>query len=106
MRKLLLAFVVTMAFAAIARPLDASAHAALLRAEPGENSYVQRAPAEVTLVFSEPVSARQSSIQVLDANGNALVLPPATPFALSGCSPELELLSVCLPAAPPTRLLP
>jgi len=76
-RKVLLAFVVTMALAAVARPLDASAHAALLRAEPGENSYVQRAPAEITLVFSEPVSARQSSIQVLDANGNALVLPPA-----------------------------
>ncbi|MCC6387054.1 MAG: copper resistance protein CopC [Dehalococcoidia bacterium] len=77
MRRTLLAVFVAMAIVAMARPMGASAHAALLRAEPGENSYVQRAPAEVALVFSEPLSARQSSIQVLDANGNALVLPPA-----------------------------
>lgn len=35
--------------------------------------------------------------------GDALVLPPAMPYALTGCSPDLELLEVTLPARFTTR---
>ena len=48
---------------------SASAHATIVRAEPGENSFLQAAPNRVLLVFSEPLDAAQSEITLLDARG-------------------------------------
>lgn len=47
----------------------AVAHATLVRAEPGENAFLQAAPNRVLLAFSEPLDAAQSDITVLDARG-------------------------------------
>jgi copper transport protein len=55
------------ALAALAGP--ASAHAVLLRSEPGAQSVLQRAPSGVRLVFSEPVEVERGWIRVLDPSG-------------------------------------
>ena len=53
----------------ILRADPAGAHAALVSAEPAENAFLQRAPGEITLRFSEPLAPDNSSIRVLDAAG-------------------------------------
>ncbi|MGE5594965.1 MAG: copper resistance protein CopC [Hyphomicrobiales bacterium] len=74
-RSLTLSIVLTVLCLFIGSTGEASAHAVLVRSEPAENAFLQRAPAEVTLVFSEPVDARASTIQLLDATGKAVPLP-------------------------------
>ncbi len=54
------------------QPGSALGHAALVRSDPPENSFLQRAPAEVSVTFSEPVDSRASSLQLLDARGQPL----------------------------------
>lgn len=49
---------------------EASAHAALVRAEPPENAFLKSAPIEVSLQFSETIDDRASGIRLLDAAGN------------------------------------
>jgi copper transport protein len=57
------------------RPGTALGHAALLRAEPSPNAFLQRPPAQVSLSFAEPVDEKNSGIRVLDARGAELALP-------------------------------
>ena len=47
----------------------AEAHAVLLRVIPSANQQLQSAPAEIRLLFSEPVDPRFSSVAVVDATG-------------------------------------
>ncbi|WP_035847070.1 copper resistance CopC/CopD family protein [Kitasatospora azatica] len=47
----------------------ASAHAALVRTDPGQNSVVATAPEAVTLTFSEGVTLAEDSVRVLDPSG-------------------------------------
>ncbi|TDT28493.1 copper transport protein [Streptomyces sp. BK208] len=48
----------------------ASAHAALTSTDPGDGSVLRRAPARVTLTFSESVGLRDDSFRVLDPGGH------------------------------------
>lgn len=57
------------------RAPGASAHAALIRAEPAENAFVQQPPPAITVAFSEPVELRQSGIRLVDATGQDVPLP-------------------------------
>jgi copper transport protein len=67
-RTLLLLFLaVTGALLAGAAP--ASAHAALTGSNPTQGSVVDKAPAQVSLTFSEQVSLNDESLQVLDPKG-------------------------------------
>ncbi|MBD0423518.1 copper resistance protein CopC/CopD [Streptomyces sp. TRM S81-3] len=47
----------------------ASAHAALTGSDPRQGAVVDKAPAQVTLTFSEPVSMDDDSLRVLDPKG-------------------------------------
>ncbi|MGV9548421.1 copper resistance CopC/CopD family protein [Streptomyces ardesiacus] len=48
----------------------ASAHAALVGTDPGDGAVLERAPAHVTLTFSESVGLRDDSFRVLDPGGH------------------------------------
>ncbi len=75
-------------------PGQAEAHAALVRSEPAANAFLQRPPGQVLLGFSEPVDAKQSGIQLLDATGKILRLP----------APDLSrtgVVTVQVPQLPP-----
>ncbi|MFD5314615.1 copper resistance protein CopC, partial [Streptomyces ardesiacus] len=48
----------------------ASAHAALDGTDPGDGAVLERAPAHVTLTFSESVGLRDDSFRVLDPGGH------------------------------------
>ncbi|MFG3251358.1 copper resistance protein CopC [Streptomyces sp. NPDC048187] len=48
----------------------ASAHAALTSTDPGDGAVLRRAPARVTLTFSESVGLRDDSFRVLDPGGH------------------------------------
>lgn len=73
---------------ALSQPQASSAHAALRSSDPGPNAFLQRAPARVTLQFTEPIDARSSSVQVLDARGQVVETPPAR---VSGLTMQVEL---------------
>ncbi|MCC7365395.1 MAG: copper resistance protein CopC [Dehalococcoidia bacterium] len=93
-RRVLLVFVAALLVVMLRGSTDAEAHAALLRSEPAANAYLQRAPGEITLVFSEPVDLRVSEVHVLDAAGLELILEPlqlgADGFTLRQPLPQLE----------------
>jgi copper transport protein len=57
------------------RPDRALGHAALVRADPAPNSFLQRAPAQVSLSFAEALDESNSVIRLLDANGSEIKLP-------------------------------
>jgi copper transport protein len=56
----------------------ASAHAELERTTPASGSRLARPPAEVTLVFSEPVDLLDGGIRLLSARGRAIPTPEPT----------------------------
>lgn len=57
--------------------LSASAHAALLASTPEANAILDAAPAQVELLFSEPVEEGFSTIDVLNAAGDSVAAGPA-----------------------------
>lgn len=61
---------VVMALALLAGAGPAAAHAHLLSVDPPDGTVLAESPAEVTLTFSEPVSADLGGVQVLDADGD------------------------------------
>lgn len=90
--KRLLGFLLVVAVmaAAVVRPESADAHATLVRAEPSPNAFLQTAPTDLTLVFSEPIDARISSVSVLDAAGQPLALGDTELFS-DGLSLRVQL---------------
>jgi copper transport protein len=74
----------------LAHPAVGAGHAALVRAEPAENAFLQRAPADVTLVFSEALDERASAITVLDAAGQAVATDPPE-FTAAGQGMRVKL---------------
>lgn len=60
--------------ALLLRPQAALGHAALVRSEPAANSFLQQAPRDVTLVFSESIDASNSGVRLLDAAGGEVAL--------------------------------
>lgn len=68
LRRLLAALAVVLAtLGALASP--ASAHALLLRSEPGGNATLKTSPAAVRLHYSEPVEVQFGAVRVLNADG-------------------------------------
>ncbi|MFE9806234.1 copper resistance CopC/CopD family protein [Streptomyces sp. NPDC005227] len=67
-RTLLLLFL-AVAGALLAGAAPASAHAALTGSDPKQGSVVAKAPAQISLTFSEQVSMNDSSLRVLDPKG-------------------------------------
>lgn len=76
MRRAALGIVLVVAVGIIAlRPAGtALGHAALVVADPAPNAYLQRAPGQVSLTFSEPLDSRASKIRLLDATGAEIAL--------------------------------
>lgn len=50
----------------------AFAHASLVQSNPAPNSFVQKAPTEIGLLFAEPVDHTATRIQLLDAQGHPI----------------------------------
>ncbi len=73
-----LVVVIAGAMMALSQAAPLSAHATLRASEPGANAFLQRAPGAIVLTFTEPIDARSSSIQVLDAAGRVIETPVAT----------------------------
>ncbi|CAL9509463.1 hypothetical protein SUDANB176_03621 [Streptomyces sp. enrichment culture] len=89
-RTLVLLFLaVTGALLAGAAP--ASAHAALTGSDPRQGAVVDRAPAQVSLTFSEPVAVSDDAVRVLDPKGKRVDRgAPANP---SGTTYSVRLVS-------------
>lgn len=66
---LALAATILIAALAMLAPDSASAHAILLRVDPAASRTLPDAPAEVRLLFSEPIDAQFSRVQVFDGTG-------------------------------------
>jgi len=79
--------------AALARPADVSAHAALVASDPGANSFLKNPPVDVVLTFSEPIAPGSSSVRVLDATGANVPVPVVTfsgnGYTMRGTLPSL-----------------
>jgi copper transport protein len=58
--------------AALALPAIASAHAQLVASSPGAGEVVADAPAQLVLIFSEPLEGAFSSFDLADANGEVV----------------------------------
>jgi copper transport protein len=75
---------------ALLSPQAALGHAALRSSDPSPNAFLQRAPGQVTLSFTEPIDSKSSSIQILDAAGQ--------PIATDAVSVSGSNMTVPLPA--------
>ncbi|WP_432041378.1 copper resistance CopC/CopD family protein [Streptomyces cadmiisoli] len=69
----------------------ASAHAALTGSDPQQGAVVDKAPARISLSFSEPVSVTDDSLRVLGPKGERADTGPAT--AVSGTTYAVKLHS-------------
>ncbi len=92
-RATLVALLLTALLPVLLLPRTASAHAALRSSDPVANAFLQRAPGQVTLTFTEPIDSRTSTIRVLDAAGKPIQTQPPV---VSGVS-----LTAALPQLPP-----
>lgn len=73
-RGIVLATAVAALVLTLASPRDAQAHAALVSSEPGSNSFLKAAPAELVMRFNEPLDTRASSVELISATGERLAL--------------------------------
>jgi copper transport protein len=62
------------------------AHAVLEESQPSAGERIERAPAEVTLTFDEPVETALGSLRVLDASGTEHSIGPVTHPSGNGAS--------------------
>ncbi|MFF3929387.1 copper resistance CopC/CopD family protein [Streptomyces hirsutus] len=85
----LLLLAVTGALLAGAAP--ASAHAALTGSDPRQGTVVDKAPAQVSLTFSEPVAVSDDALRVLDPKGERV--DKGDPDGASGTTYTVQLLS-------------
>ena len=74
------------------------AHAQLVASSPGAGDRLDQAPAELRLVFSEPLESQATSVDLADADGNGLLerageIDPADPFALVVSGDDLPELA-------------
>ncbi|WP_406469301.1 copper resistance protein CopC [Streptomyces hirsutus] len=84
----LLFLAVTGALLAGAAP--ASAHAALTGSDPRQGTVVDKAPAQVSLTFSEPVAVSDDALRVLDPKGERV--DKGDPAGTSGTTYTVQLL--------------
>ena len=73
---------------ALGRADTALGHAALRTSDPAANAFLQRPPGQITLVFTEPLESKSSSIQLLNAAGQPVTIPAAS---VSGASMTVPL---------------
>lgn len=92
-RATLLALVVCALLTLLSLPQTASAHAALRSSDPVANAFLQRAPGQITLTFTEPIDSKTSTVRLLDAAGKPIAVQPPN---VSGVS-----LTAALPQLPP-----
>ncbi|MGW0989609.1 copper resistance CopC/CopD family protein [Streptomyces sp. NPDC002486] len=69
----------------------ASAHAAVTGSDPGQGAVVDKAPARISLTFSEPVALSDDSLRVLDPQGKRV--DTARPANVSGTTYAVPLHS-------------
>ncbi|MFJ7340641.1 copper resistance CopC/CopD family protein [Streptomyces sp. NPDC101110] len=69
----------------------ASAHAAVTGSDPGQGAVVDKAPARISLTFSEPVALSDDSLRVLDPEGKRV--DTAKPASVSGTTYAVPLHS-------------
>ena len=74
------------------------AHAQLVASAPGAGDRLEEAPAELRLVFSEPLESQATSVDLADADGTVLLerggeIDPADPFTLVVSGDELPELA-------------
>ncbi|NEE10019.1 hypothetical protein G3M58_26660 [Streptomyces sp. SID7499] len=79
------------ACALLARAGPASAHAAVTGSDPGQGAVVDKAPARITLTFSEQVALSDDSLRVLDPEGKRV--DTAKPATVSGTTYAVPLHS-------------
>ncbi len=60
----------------VLRPEAAFAHATLRSSDPVANAFLQRAPTQITLNFTEPIDSKSSTLRILDAAGKPIVIQP------------------------------
>lgn len=70
------------------------AHAQLVASSPGAGAIVPASPDEIRLIFSEPLEAQVTSIDVVDLNGEPVLtrvgdVDPSDPYALVAADPQL-----------------
>ncbi len=75
----------------LGRPGTVLAHAALRSSDPVANAFLQRAPTQITLNFTEPIDSKTSTIRVLDASGKAIAVaaPAITAGTMTAGLPRL-----------------
>jgi copper resistance protein C len=69
---LILTFVV-----ALGTALEASAHATLVKSDPGRRATLKSAPKEIVLWFNEKLEPAYSSVSLLDGEGKSVATQPA-----------------------------
>ncbi len=78
--KLLFATVLCVSISVLAPALPANAHANLESSTPAPSSTLEQSPRDIILIFSEPVSRVDGSIEVFDQRREAVVIPePSAP---------------------------
>lgn len=82
-------FLVLFALAAL-QPGTALGHAALVASDPAPNAFLQKAPTQISLTFSEPLDSRASKIRLLDANGAEIAVTSLT-FSSNNLSMTAQL---------------
>lgn len=90
-RVFLLALLLSALTPIVLLPQPASAHAALRSSEPVANAFLQRAPGQITLTFTEPIDSRTSTVRLLDATGKPIQTqaPSVSGISLTATLPQL-----------------
>ena len=92
MKRVLLGLLVLVGAGVSMLPVDrALGHAAVVRSEPAANAFVQQPPAAITIVFTEPVDDRASSIRLLDSRGLAIATAAPSEVSNNGLTLSLAL---------------
>ncbi|MFN8618676.1 MAG: copper resistance protein CopC [Dehalococcoidia bacterium] len=90
-RVFLLALLLSALTPIVLLPQSASAHAALRSSDPVANAFLQRAPGQITLTFTEPIDSRTSTVRLLDATGKPIQTqaPSVSGISLTATLPQL-----------------
>ncbi|MEO8540836.1 MAG: copper resistance protein CopC [bacterium] len=75
----------------LSNPDAAFAHAALRSSDPVANAFLQRAPGQITLNFTEPIDSKTSTIKILDAAGKPIAIeaPKVSAGSMTSALPQL-----------------
>lgn len=66
-------------------------HAAVVRSDPAANAFLLQPPTAITIVFTEPVDDRVSSIRLLNSSGAAIQTPKPSEVSSNGLTMTLPL---------------